>query len=127
MSETIRVMVLVPEDVAGDLAVADRAEGSTVEVTRRPATEGDTGGLSFDPGTIATLVWVGLKITGSTAAKAAVGIIVKEIWDKWKARAGIRGGEIVVRFPNGEQVRLPLGSSVDVQKLQETLKRNGGA
>jgi len=126
--EVVQLAVLVPETVAEEADIPANAGGNSVEVTRPAASRQAEGDLGFDPATGVALLWVGLKVAGAFAAKTAAGIVIKEMWDRWKAKSkNSSAAELKIRFPNGEIYTHNLDESMDLQQLQEKIEKNGKA
>jgi hypothetical protein len=127
-AEVIQLAVLVPEDIADEAVIPANEGGNVVQVTRPAAGKQAEGDLGFDPVTGGALLWISLKVVGAFAAKTAAGIVIKELWDRWKAKSKKASvGELKIRFPNGEVYTLNRDELIDLQQLQEEIEKNGKA
>jgi hypothetical protein len=125
--EVVQLAILVPENIADEAVIPANEGGNVVQVTRPSAAKQSEGDLGFDPVTGSALLWVGLKVAGAFAAKTAAGIVIKELWDRWKAKSTkSSAGELKIRFPNGEIYTHNLDESMDLQQLQ-AFEKNGKA
>jgi hypothetical protein len=120
--QPISISVAIPLDLLPEIEdyAAQHKDEAQVEYKEMP--KSGEPPLGCDPITGAAIGWFVLKFAGGLAAKVAVGVLTKVIYDKLKDRWGKKPVE--VRLTTGETVEMDLQQPPDEKMLEEKLKES---
>jgi hypothetical protein len=121
----VQVAFLVPQDFASGFHPQGR-QGSDASVERKTieVTDEDRKSLGFEPITTGALLWVSLKIVGTEALKCAIGIVIKELHQRWKEYQQ-EPRFITLRFPDGYSQQLDMTKPLTRTEVEELLGQHG--
>lgn len=124
--EMIQFAIPVPKELEADViaAFADVDNDHSVQTKTLPLAEVDDKNLGFDPISIASAVWIGIKVVGPTAATLTTGVIsgliANEIFRRKYADAN--GHTLTIRLPNAATIEVPVDRPFEDDEVAKLLK-----
>lgn len=124
--EMIQFAIPVPKELEADIVEAFRNVDTEHSVQTRtfPLEEVDDKDLGFDPISIASAVWVGIKIVGPTAATLTTGVISGLIANELFRRkySDAKGHTLTIRLPNAATIEVPVDRPFEEDEVIKFLK-----
>ncbi len=123
----IRIAVRIPEKLVEtiDLFIAEQNEGCDIEKMIPSRSEASVQeDLGFDPVTASPIVWLAIKFVGAAAVNVALGLITNAIYDYLKQRDE-SPFEVIIRFPSATEIYIRSNEPLDLEYLEESIRRDG--